>query len=274
MPMDSFVTIFCALVTASVAVHAKPPAWSTIERAEAAATDLRETVAEMKSLVFPRHCGDLFKVGQKASGVYTIFHKAANSSGQKVYCDMETDGGGWTVIQRRGQFGNNVFYFNRNWEEYATGFGDPAKEYWIGNRALHTLTSANDIMDLRVVLSNTTKDSESVNYRGIRIGSEDDLFKMDVGRFLGPEGWNSLIGTNGMKFSTYDKDNDRNCAQTYNGGWWYSKHYLANLNGLNQNGFFQGSAGGIVWGLTGSSYKLNYSYPSAVMLIRPTEFNN
>ncbi|KAH7959104.1 hypothetical protein HPB49_008252 [Dermacentor silvarum] len=52
--------------------------------------------------------------------------------GQNVYCDMDTDGGGWTVIQRRGQYGNPVFNFYRNWTEYANGFGNPAEEYWIG----------------------------------------------------------------------------------------------------------------------------------------------
>ncbi|KAL1458809.1 hypothetical protein MTO96_043447, partial [Rhipicephalus appendiculatus] len=36
-----------------------------------------------------------------------------------------------TVIQRRGQYGHNVYYFYRNWTEYANGFGDPADEYWI-----------------------------------------------------------------------------------------------------------------------------------------------
>lgn len=80
----------------------------------------------------PRHCSDILHAGQRTSGVYTIFHKAAGPSGQSVYCDMDVDGGGWTVIQQRGQFGNNVYYFYRNWTEYAEGFGKPAKEYWIG----------------------------------------------------------------------------------------------------------------------------------------------
>ncbi|KAL3252215.1 hypothetical protein MRX96_046736 [Rhipicephalus microplus] len=89
----------------------------------------------------PRHCADLLRNGQHRSGVYTVFHKAAGSSGQNVYCDMDTDGGGWTVIQRRGQYGHNAYYFYRNWNEYANGFGDPDDEYWIGNKALHALTS-------------------------------------------------------------------------------------------------------------------------------------
>ncbi|KAL1484673.1 hypothetical protein MTO96_049973, partial [Rhipicephalus appendiculatus] len=83
-------------------------------------------------IVHPRHCADLLDAGQRASGVYTVFHGGADSSGQDVYCDMETEGGGWTVIQKRGQYGNNVFYFYRDWTEYSRGFGDPAEEYWIG----------------------------------------------------------------------------------------------------------------------------------------------
>jgi len=38
----------------------------------------------------------------------------------------------------------------------------------------------------------------------------------------------------GMKFSTLDKDHDisnTNCAQSYQGGWWYSHCQHVNING-------------------------------------------
>ena len=36
------------------------------------------------------------------------------------------DGGGWTVIQRRGHFGHSENFF-REWNDYRNGFGDPYK---------------------------------------------------------------------------------------------------------------------------------------------------
>ena len=54
---------------------------------------------------------------------------------------MRNYGGGWTVIQRRGDFGNDENYFSRNQSEYKNGFGEPKKEFWIGLEALHLLTN-------------------------------------------------------------------------------------------------------------------------------------
>ena len=50
----------------------------------------------LKRLVPARDCYELQKDGNAVSGVYEIYLDKAKKYVQ-VYCDMETDGGGWLV---------------------------------------------------------------------------------------------------------------------------------------------------------------------------------
>ncbi|KAK8777574.1 hypothetical protein V5799_029081 [Amblyomma americanum] len=227
-------------------------------------------------ILHPRNCADLLDAGQRTSGIYTVFHKTAGRTGQNVYCDMETDGGGWTVIQKRGQYGNNAFYFYRNWTEYANGFGDPAKEYWIGNNALHTMTDGDLITSLRIFLGNTSVTGSFVEYESFKVEDEQNHFKIHLGQLLGPKGWDAMSSSNSSKFSTFDIDLDMSrdhCAAKYKGGWWYSNCYEANLNGLNLNGHYLVNSGGIEWLVPRTTEPgAHYSYPWVRMMIRPAGF--
>ncbi|XP_065301843.1 techylectin-5A-like isoform X3 [Dermacentor albipictus] len=275
VPSISLMILYSALSASGVeAAVVAPPG---LVQAEERMKELVDLFSDIRCSIRPRHCADNFQAGQTVSGLYKIFLGKDDVTGKVVYCDMDTDGGGWTVIQRRGQFGNSVYYFYRNWTEYATGFGDPAKEYWLGNRALHTLTSTAESMELKVVLTNHTGENISVLYESFKVGSEKAHFKLLMGSYFGPRGWDSLYNCNHSKFSTFDQDHDNteyHCAEKYRGGWWYNNCHSANLNGLNLNGPHDSYADGIEWSIrNGVGFLYHYSYPSVTMMIRPVTLN-
>ena len=65
------------------------------------------------------------------SGVYLIHPTNLVQGPWKVYCDMQTEGGGWMVFQVRDDVEPRE-NFMRNWEDYKVGFGDFDREFWLG----------------------------------------------------------------------------------------------------------------------------------------------
>ncbi|XP_062567317.1 ficolin-1-like [Saccostrea cucullata] len=192
-------------------------------------SQLSDGISRVDSKVLPRYCYDILKKYPNVKGkdgVYTIFTGLSVAS---VYCDMTTDGGGWTVLQKRTD-GSTDFY--RIWDEYKYGFGDPKENYWIGNDAIHALTKDQD-QELRVDLQRFNGDTAYAEYFTFYIGNEADKYQLTVSGYTGNAG-DSLGPHNGMRFSTKDQDNDKasyNCAINRHGAWWYSACTNSNLNG-------------------------------------------
>ncbi|XP_038046855.1 ficolin-1-like [Patiria miniata] len=188
-----------------------------------------------------------------------------------VYCDMDSDGGGWTLLQRR-QDGSEDF--NRNWHLYTRGFGSLSGEFWLGNEFIHILTKQYNYK-LRVELTGWEGQRLYAEYSDFSIGSLRTSFKLRLGEFLGGNATDALSYHNKKPFTTIDNDNDDsdsiNCAVVHNGGWWFKSCDRSNLNGLYYHSpqyMYQGDwDDGIEWKETDGSLPF-YSYKATEMKIR------
>ncbi|XP_052085422.1 fibrinogen-like protein A isoform X2 [Mytilus californianus] len=176
-----------------------------------------------------RDCTDIEKNSYKTlgSGVYKIYPDDRNLV--KAYCDMSTNGGGWTVIQKR--FDGSVD-FNRKWLECENGFGNIDGEFWFGNNYMHTLTASGKY-ELRIDMVDKSNKKKYAVYKRFSIGDAASKYGLTVGDYSGNAG-DLLKHHNGYKFSARDQDNDiydRNCAALYEGPWWHHGGcYHANIN--------------------------------------------
>ncbi|KAK6322989.1 hypothetical protein J4Q44_G00053280 [Coregonus suidteri] len=244
-----------------------------------------------------KDCSDIQRnhlTGEK-SGLYKINLSPPSPNGAvEVYCDQEGLLGGWTLVQQRT---HGEVSFNRSWADYQKGFGrvdgQGKGEVWLGLKHLHLLTREESM--LRVELEDWEGGVATAEYT-VKVGSEADAYQLTVAEYTGDAGdalvkgesslgsqgspgvgLGSFLSHQGMKFSTFDKDNDRweeSCAEMYGGGWWYNNCQSANLNGVYYKGgkYDPGRnvpyeiENGVVW----LTYKpADYSLKTTRMKIRP-----
>ncbi|CAL8365990.1 unnamed protein product [Arctogadus glacialis] len=209
----------------------------------------------------PADCSEELLNGEGESGEVEIFLGGAPGVPLPVYCDMETDGGGWTVFQRRR---DGAVDFFRGWKDYVKGFGELGGEFWMGLDNLHLLTSGAD-MSLRVDLRDG-EEAAYARYSTFRVAKRN--YRLSVAGYSGTAG-DSMSYHSGRLFSTRDRDPDRSitrCAVSYRGGWWYWNCHKANLNGLYGSGERHQ---GVIW----TTWKgKDFSVPFTEMKTRPSAF--
>ncbi|XP_056001553.1 ficolin-2-like [Ostrea edulis] len=166
------------------------------------------------------------------------------------------------AIQKR-QDGSTDFY--KNWTQYKKGFGDPFKNYWIGNDVIHNLTTTNQ--ELRVELLSFADEKAYALYSAFQVGNDSSKYLLTVSGYNGTAG-DSLGYSNERMFSTHDEDNDpsiNNCAVLFHGAWWYKDCAISNLNGQYQRSAISGLSYYPFW----SSWKAYTALKGTTMQIRP-----
>ena len=163
--------------------------------------------------------------------------------------------------------------FERSWDEYVEGFGDVDSNFWLGLEDIHYLTTE-CTMRLQIDVVPFNIPAVSIPYPQFQVGDATSDYLLTVTSDIpGHESLNnSFTRSSGMRFTTYDRDNDlsaaNNCAVDYKAGWWFNNCYKLNLNGV------YGGASEI----TGTNMRMLYlsndnnePIRTVTMTIRPTD---
>ena len=143
---------------------------------------------------------------------------------------METDGGGWTVFQRRM---DGTTSFSQTPFNYINGFGELNREFWLNLNNIHRLTMLNGVnTTLRVDLDDFDGNTSFAKYSTFQILNAAAGYQLIVTGYSGDAG-DSMTSSNGQPFG-----NAAFTSSSRIGAWWRNRslesnenQHMANLNG-------------------------------------------
>ena len=171
------------------------------------------------------------------SGVYAMQEQCrAGRRKTYSYCDMETDGGGWLMIQRRI---NGTVPFNRTLEEYENGFGDASSEFWYGLKNILCFTKDKNDIELRIDLEYPNGTRGFVHYKQFSISETSSNYQASTTAFKTSPGVRSNF-YNSRTYYEYRYGSRRaqpyfyvkaNCGSNPRVGGWWDTSCRGNPNG-------------------------------------------
>ena len=207
-----------------------------------------------------RDCAELYRAGARVDGVYTL--SPLPNSSVEVPCDMSTDGGGWTLVQRRVRQRQDAFG-DEDWSGYRDVMNHSDGHFWLGNWWLHALTAA-EPQALRVELESVDGAAASAEYSTFGVGSEQQEFALQVDGFRDGGAGDGLSALAGAPFTTRQTGR----WQCEDAGWW--SHSLCEAE-TNLNGVYPAlsvTRHGPVW----MTWQRGLGLAKSKMMIRPRNF--